>query len=682
MPPVRLPNPPAASEIALPRPDAAPRSSRTDAPPPTDTTRVADRLLIGTIVLAIVPIAVAVIRALHRGWIVVGDNALIFIRTWDVFTEHHPLLGTWSSASLTAGGDVHHPGPLLFDVLALPTRLGNGSGGFAVGVAILNALAVVGIAVFARRQGGPIVAAAAVMVTAVLTWAMGSELLYEPWQPHVLLLPFLCFLIMVWSVACGDLVALPWAVGAGSLLVQTHLSYAFLVPILLAWAIVVLALELRRVRRDDADSWPDRRRRAQWVAAIAGIVFVASWIQPLIQQLTGEEGNLSQLVEGLGGSKETIGFGRGSQLVASVVAVPPSWLRPSFVETFDESAGWRPPSPALTALSLVLLAAVLVACAWGARRRGDRPALLAIATATVGLLGGLLTVGRGPLSFFGITSHQFRWLWPLSAFAVFAVIVVACGWFPLLGRFRRFGRGARDAVWPVGVFAAVTLVFVVLNLPASHQDTQAPAYSIAVASDIADQLEHLEDEGTLRVVLPDAFGDPYGSAVMAELARRGIPFVAAPEWVGQLGERRESTGDKADAVLSLRIGDASLEPPAGARRVAGHTGLTQREQREMVQLEERVGAHIRQENGVELNEGGRRALRDGDVPFLRDQRADGVVAPEALFASRELVYLIEEEFLLVDDHWRPLYERYAELQTRWDKETVAVFLRTLDRDEQ
>lgn len=605
----------------------------------------------------------------------VGDNALIFIRTVDVFTEHHPLLGTWSSASITAGTDLHNPGPLLFDLLAIPARVGDGSAGFAVGVAVMNALAVVGIAVFARRQGGPVVAAAAVTVTAALTWAMGSELLYEPWQPHALLLPFLCFLILVWSVACGDLVALPWAVGVGSLLVQTHLSYALLVPILLAWAIVVLSLALRRVRRDEADAWPGARRRALRVGAIAGVVFIASWAQPLIQQFTGDEGNLSQLADNLGGSSETIGFDRGARLVASVTSLPPAWLRPSFVETFDRPAGWRPPSAGLTAFSLGLLVAVLAGCAWVSGRRGDRRAVLAITTAAVGLVAALVTVGRAPRNFFGITAHQFRWLWPLSGFVAIAVLVVACGWLP------RSGRRARDPVWAVGSFAAVTLLFVVLNLPTSDQATQAPAYAIPVSIDLADQLGVLEDQGTLRFDLPDAFADPYGSAVMAELARRRIPFVVDPQWVGQLGERRESTGDNADAVVSLGIGDASLEPPAGARRVAGHTALTQREQRELVQLEERVGAHIQQENGVELNEGGRRVLRDGDLPFLRDQRADGVVEPGALFGSRELVYVIEEEFLVLDDRWRPIYERYAELQTRWDKETVAVFLRPLDRDE-
>ena len=32
-----------------------------------------------------------------------------------------------------------------------------------------------------------------------------------------------------WSMSCGDLVALPWAVGLASLIAQTHLTYVVLV---------------------------------------------------------------------------------------------------------------------------------------------------------------------------------------------------------------------------------------------------------------------------------------------------------------------------------------------------------------------------------------------------------------------------------------------------------------------
>ena len=55
---------------------------------------------------------------LARGFEPIGDNALIELRAWDVFTSDRPLLGTWSSASVATGLDLNHPGPLLFDYFA------------------------------------------------------------------------------------------------------------------------------------------------------------------------------------------------------------------------------------------------------------------------------------------------------------------------------------------------------------------------------------------------------------------------------------------------------------------------------------------------------------------------------------------------------------------------------------
>src|SRR5262249_815546 len=156
---------------------------------------------------------VATIRALHRGWIPVGDDALFQIRSRDVFGHHVPLLGTWSSGSVSAHINLNHPGPLLFDLLAVPVQLFGGTAGVAVRGAPLDILAVVGVALFAHRRGGPLLGAVSMAAVAALAWAMGSELLFEPWPPHSLLIPFLLFLVLVWSIACGDLLAIPVAAG-------------------------------------------------------------------------------------------------------------------------------------------------------------------------------------------------------------------------------------------------------------------------------------------------------------------------------------------------------------------------------------------------------------------------------------------------------------------------------------
>src|SRR6202035_4417564 len=118
--------------------------------------------------------------------------ALFPIRARYVFSYHHlPLIGLDSSVSLTTSTTLHHPGPLQFDLLALPVKLFGGAPGTALGTGLINVAAIVGIAIFAARRGGPLLGTLAMAMTAGLCWTMGSEALFEPWQPLSLLLPFL-----------------------------------------------------------------------------------------------------------------------------------------------------------------------------------------------------------------------------------------------------------------------------------------------------------------------------------------------------------------------------------------------------------------------------------------------------------------------------------------------------------
>lgn len=634
-------------------------------PAGNDASRLASRLFLASVAAALLPVVVATARAIARGWVPVADNGWIAVRTYDVLTEHHPLLGTGSSAGLTAGTEIHHPGPLLHDLLALPARIVPGSGtGLALGVGIVNCLAVVGIAVFAHRRGGPLLATGAMAVTAALAWAMGSEVLFEPWQPHVLLLPFLLFLVLVWSVACGDLSALPWAAGVGSLVVQTHLSYALLAPVLALWAVVVLILELRRRRARDPESWPGLRRRARRVGTLTAAVLAVLWLQPVVEQLFSD-GNLGQLVRA-GNGPESIGYGRGVRLVATVVAVPPWWLRPSFHESLFASDRWEPPSLVAAAVSLALLALVLAVGAANSRRRCDRPAFLVVATAAMALVVGLVTVGQGPVSFFGITAHQFRWLWPLGAFGAFGILVVLV---------RRLAPRLPPTRL-VGLLTLVTAGFALLNLPTSDQGSQADTGAVPVARDLANQMDTVEGEGTLMVDLPLLFGEPYGPAVLAELARREVAFVVEPVWLSQLDDRRRFTGRNADAVLSFAFGDAARRTSAGARRIAFHEGLDDEEQRELAALERVIGEFVAA-GRLRPNRRGERAIGDGDLPTLAEQSAADIPEAEPLFESRELVSMVRDDLLDLAPPWAGRFARYAHLQTRWDDETIALFLEPL-----
>jgi hypothetical protein len=648
--------------------DVAEETEVRSAPPPN--TRIAFRLFLGSVVAAVVPIAVAAARAIHDGWIPTEDNALFPVRARDLFSlTHLPLIGTWSSASLTAGTNLNHPGPLYFDVLAVPARLVDSGAGIAFGVALVNALCITGIAVFAYRRGGALAGAVAMTATAALSWTMGSQLLFEPWNPHSVLLPFLFLLILVWSLACGDLVALPFAAAVGSLVVQTHLSYVLLVPLLGALGLVGLLFRLRQERRD-VDAWPARRRHALRLAAVGGVVLAVCWIQPLIEQFTGDgRGNLTRLADSLRASDaDTIGYGFGTRVVATVVSLPPWWFRPSMNEAF--APGWRAPSLALAVLSLVLVGGVLVWCGWDARQRHDRTCLWAVGTAILALLAALVTAGQGPVTVFGkVTAHTFRWLWPLAAFTFFAVVLTVA---------RRLGR----AVAPVtltGLFTVATVAVAALNIPFADQgrgpNSQIFAYAQPAARDLGSNMGSLEGRGPLLIddLFRGAFADPYGAAVVVELQRRGIQFVARdPVLVRQYGPARRFNGRNAEAALLLRQGEATLVAPPESRPIARGQGLDAADVRELARLKMQIGDYVGQ-RGVTLNARGRAALQGGKLPTLA-RSTEQPLDVQALFATRELDVMIRNRYLALDDAQAKSFTRYADLQQGWDQKTVALFI--------
>jgi hypothetical protein len=655
---------------------AAAHTTTEETSPGQGSERLGLRLFLASVVVAVVPVATACGRAIVTGWIPTEDNALFAIRARDLFTHTHlPLIGTWSSASLNVGTQVNHPGPLYFDLLAVPARLSNSGAGVALGVALVNALCIAGIAWFAYRRGGALVGTAAMATTAALCWAMGSELLFEPWNPHSAMLPFLFFLVLVWSMTRGDVLAVPFAAGVGSLVMQTHLSYALLVPLLGAWGVVGLFLWLRAERRADAGAWPHRRTQASRFGAAGAVVAVMCWLQPLIEQFTSDgSGNLTRLADSArDAGSETIGYGFGARVVATVVSLPPWWFRPSLSEQF--TTGWEAPSLAAALLSLAVLALVLAWCAWDARRRRDRMSSWAVATAVVGMVAALITAGRGPVTVFGkVTPHTFRWLWPLGAFVFFAVAITIA---------RRFARraGATAQSLPIlGVFAVATLVVAVLNIPYADEGLgpNSQEYAIPAAQDLAHHMGSLEDEGPLLIddLFHGAFADPYGGTAVAELQRRSIDFVADdPVLVRQFGPARRFDGTNAEAQLLLRTGDAAREAPPGSRRVALGEGLFRAERRELARLKAEIAGYLEADR-LRLNDRGQAALRRGDLPKLAEVEGQGGDA-QALFDARELDVMIRQRYLVLDDTWDRRLERYADLQQRADLETVALFLAPL-----
>src|SRR5690606_7174935 len=219
-------------------------------------------------------------------------------------TEHHHLVGPWSSGSLVVGETVHHPGPLYYDLLAPWVRVLGPWVGLAVGVAAINVAASVLAVLAARRIGGPVAMLSVAAAAVGLQYAMGSELLYDVWQPNALVLPYLALLVVAAAVAGGDVALVPWVVGLGSLVVQTHVSHAMVVGVACAVALGACVWQVRRAGR------PVPWRRPLVAGAV---VAVAAWCQPVVEELRDPgDGNLSRLVRvAASGEAEQVGLGRG-----------------------------------------------------------------------------------------------------------------------------------------------------------------------------------------------------------------------------------------------------------------------------------------------------------------------------------------------------------------------------------
>jgi hypothetical protein len=516
----------------------------------------ADPLGRSALALALVPFVVAAVRAVRTGWFPIGDSALLYIRAADTFTAHHPWLGSWTSASQSVGRDMNNPGAMYDWLLAPFAHLLPPGPGAAIGVAAINAVSVVGIACAARHVGGRSFERVMIAVSALLAWSMGSELLIDIWQAHALLLPFVLLLVLLVGVAGSRDRCLPWAAAVASLLVQTHISYAYVLVLL---GVAVVALRVMAVRRDGGGS-----SRRSVVHAVA--VTVVLWLPSVGEQLFGEgEGNLARLAKSAGGGDLTLGFGNALGAVAAVFVRPWWWLRPGFSSTVPSTpvevhgaarsitlAGVPPPAAAL--VGIVALTAVLLALAWWGRRREQHM------VATTAILAALLpsfavvclsalTVGPA-----GLAAHHVRWIWPAAAFV--HAVAAWCVWSLVRGTVLRVvPHRVLSAAWLAAVATVVVASIPVVAHPEGPTADRAVNPVLEEAFAALDPLEGIGpvryDTDTLRVF------EPYSSAVMMELQARGIEFRVSNEgMVRQLGNRRRASGDERVTVFQLEGIDA------------------------------------------------------------------------------------------------------------------------------
>ena len=591
--------------------------------------------------VAMLPFVFAVVRSIANGYTPLGDDGLLLLRSRDVFTAFNPLLGTWSSSSVAFGGQINNPGPLLFDLMAMPVKLFGSGPGMAIGVGAMNASCLLAAAVIAHRVAGRIAFLLILLVGALFAWSMGSELIYDVWQPHSLLFPFFLLIVLAWSVAEGKLKALAWSIAVASLLIQTHLSYVYLAPLII---LVGVFLYIWSQRAGLAEALRSLKRPVLWSFGVGAVL----WAQPLWQQLHGPgESNMDRLIDaasGRYGSMPSFGGSLAVRFVAAVIALPPWILRSSFaksipsVQVIDASGNFLPvsglPSLLISMLAILLMMALLLGSAFSVRRLPTRGVLTSALLAVSLLLLSVLTIKIMPIGPVD-PAHQMRWLWPVGAFVIFS----------LLFRVFTLPTISRSAPWLV---AALVAIVSLANLPthvvaegtvASRDATPSVRSMISQVGKLDHRGVLLFDPSTLR------FAEPYSGPLLAALAEEGIRFVTASEPdVHQLGEgRRYQCGAKwglpdnpsgcgVRKILSVVSGIEAYAVPDGSERVIFIPGLDRKESLQFRDAQRRL-----EEAGLEF-----------------DVYGQPLNVPGAL---------------------GDVAARYRDLQIQRDRDSVAVFLR-------
>ena len=267
-----------------------------------------------SLVAALAPFVIAVVRAAVQHWMPVGDAAYFTVRSRDVFTAHPPLVGAWSSGSSVVGLAVNNLGPLQLDLLApfttISPYLGTG-----IGSAAINAACVVIVWSVARSLFGPGLVVVVMSGTLLLIATLGLSWLLDARQQFALVLPFYASLWLTAAMWAAKGFAVPLALAVASLVLQTHFTYAYQAVIVTAAGVAGYAASVIR----------NPTTRSVRVVVISGVVVLGCWIQPLFDQFFGS-GNLGNVLGPARGGQDGAGLNAGVQVLAGGALVPPFWL--------------------------------------------------------------------------------------------------------------------------------------------------------------------------------------------------------------------------------------------------------------------------------------------------------------------------------------------------------------------
>ncbi|MDQ6617745.1 MAG: hypothetical protein M3083_24080 [Actinomycetota bacterium] len=487
-----------------------------------------------------------------------GDGAVEALYSMDAWRGHQ-LLGPYSRYGW------HHPGPALFYLLALPYRLFGPRGpGMYVGVVLLNMAALAAVVVVVGRRWGPLLGAWSAICLIVLRLSLGAAFFSNIWNPYVIVVAMVLFVVLAANGATGSPPSLAWALAVGTFLVQTHVSTAPAVGIVLLLAVGAWAMRRRRDRQrggggaepvDGAGAGAGAGPVAT-PATLAGIaVTVLLWVPPVIDAFGGRASNLYKIAAFFTTSHSTHPIREAIKTSLASVTSVPFGVQVSATETMARSHRQL----LVGAATIVLLAGV---AALVSRLRhqplGMWLVVLSLAGLGAGVVGGTRVVG--PILFYLPLWQAFALITLLLALGASILAPARLpsaqpvhdgGVDPVPGSARRLGfPGAVGAV--IGVAVGVTAI--ALSVVALRHTTPSsgpeliflnPSYrDIAMAADTI-EAKLTPNDRVVRVTIGSDSLWPTVAGIILDLERHGYrTTVAGPtqDWTFYFGTSRRPTG--------------------------------------------------------------------------------------------------------------------------------------------
>lgn len=571
------------------------------------------RVLESWLTVSVCVLTVAVLIVARRAWVPLGDNALMRMWTDAVGSRRTPLVGGDSRFGW------NHLGPWLFYLLAIPYRLtGRSAVGLLIGAGAINIGSIVMCGRCIRSLATDRVAALVCAGSVVwLLTAPGSRLI-DPWNPYVAVLPFLLAAVACWAVLSGAGGWLAWLLAAGSVSVQSHIT--FLAPVAVLVILSCGAVVLRRTTLT----------RSQWASAVT--VVVVAWLPAIIDMFRPGGRNLWRVVQFFttpSPTSPTAGIRAGISVVLHATGPHGDWLggQPTISVITDVFDGRLGPLPGLGLVALV--SGGVLSWRWHDRRTGLFVAVVSSLLAT-GVVE--MAAARGPLY-----PYLFAWVGVVGMLAWLTPVMA-------LGN-HRSSPHVDDLARAVAVLAAITLTASVIlgGLPRSPREH--PADAAIVQRLVSETILQLDPHRRYQLLHGhDSFNSIYELGVIDELRERHIDIVVSPAGVVLFG--RHMTDANASRFAAIEIVSPIEAAMPNDRVLALSDPLSGVERQEEVELTHLlVDAYQRTDHpdAARLI-----ATAEGDVVLLA-----GFVAPDAAL--------------------QPSLERLAALRRRG--RSVAVILR-------